>query len=91
MEEKQATTQKLIDHKEKQSVIEFATMLEKMAKKLKEDGKFTFVQGTERIEVSPINQLKVEYEYEVKGDKHEFEMEIEWNAGENTVKTMNIE
>ena len=91
MEEKEPTSQKLIKHKEKQSVIEFATILEKMAKKLKEDGKFTFVQGTEHIEISPTNQLKVEYEYEVKGDKHEFEIEFEWNAGEHTVKTMDIE
>jgi amphi-Trp domain-containing protein len=91
MEEKKAASQKLVKHKEKQSVIEFATILEKMAKKLKEEGKFTFVQGTEHIEVSPASKLKVEYEYEVKGDKHEFEIEFEWTTGEDDVKSMDIE
>ncbi|WP_096272548.1 amphi-Trp domain-containing protein [Paucisalibacillus globulus] len=91
MEENKSTSQKLVKHKEKQSVIEFATILEKMAKKLKEEGKFTFVQGTKHIEVFPSNQLKVEYEYEVKGDKHEFEIEFEWITGDNDGKSMDIE
>ncbi|GGA79251.1 amphi-Trp domain-containing protein [Ornithinibacillus halotolerans] len=90
MEQEKPTKKVLIDHEEKQSVIEFATMLEKMAKKLKEDGKFTFAQGEEYVEVSPSNQLKVEYEYEVKGNKHEFEIEFKWNSQENKTRPMDI-
>lgn len=91
MELKRPTRKVLIKHKEHQNVQEFAAMLETIAQKLREEGKFTFVQGTEQIEVAPAEQLKAEYEYIVKGDKHEFEIEFEWYTGERTRKSMRIE
>lgn len=56
-------TEVLIKHKEQQSVEEFATMLEAIAQKLKENGEFTFVRGTEPTTVRPSEQLKIEYSY----------------------------
>lgn len=84
-------TKVLLRHKEQQSTAEFATMLEKIAQKLKETGQFTFVQGEEQIQVQPSGQIKAEYKYEVKGDKHEFEIEFEWYTGERAKKTADIE
>lgn len=62
-------TEVLIKHKEHQNVIAFATMLAAIAKKLKENGEFTFVQGSEQTIVQPAQQLKIEYSYTKKGDK----------------------
>lgn len=83
-------TQVIIKHKEHQDVQQFAMMLEKIAQKLKEEGQFTFIQGTEQIVVSPNEQLKVEYEYTVKGDKHSFEIEFDWYTGEKKNHKMEI-
>lgn len=84
-------SQVLVKHEEHQNVYEFASMLELIAKKLKEEGRFSFVQGTEHIEVAPSEQLKAEYEYVVKGDKHEFEIEFEWYTGKRASTSMKIE
>lgn len=84
-------TQVLLKHKEYQSTLEFANVLEKIAQKLKTEGQFTFVQGSEQIEVSPADRIKVEYKYTVKGDKHEFEIEFDWHTGDRSPKTMGIE
>lgn len=84
-------TQVIIKHKEQQDLQQFATMLEKIAQKLKEEGQFTFVQGTEQIVVSPSDYLKVEYEYTVKGDKHSFEIEFDWFVGDKARQKMEIE
>lgn len=84
-------TQILIKHKEHQNLVDFATMLETIAKKLREEQKFVFVQGDKETEIIPAEQVKVEYEYTVKGDKHSFEIEIDWLTGENAKTTMKIE
>lgn len=85
------TSEVLIKHKEHQNVYEFASTLEKIAHKLKEEGKFSFVQGTEQIEVAPSERLKAEYEYVVKGDKHEFEIEFAWYTGKRASTSVKIE
>lgn len=88
--ENRPVTQVLINHKEQQSLHEFANMLEAIAKKLKEEQQFVFMQGEEQVEVSPSERVKVEYEYEVKGDKHSFEIEFDWYTGDSERKTMTI-
>lgn len=90
-EQTKPITQLLLKHKEHQSTYEFATMLEKIAQKLKEDGQFTFVQGNEQIEVQPSERLKIEYKYTLKGDKHSFEIEFDWTTGNKGPKSMTIE
>ncbi|WP_342534322.1 amphi-Trp domain-containing protein [Lysinibacillus sp. FSL K6-0057] len=84
-------TEVILKHKERQSVAEFAATLETIAKKLKENGEFTFVQGTEPTVVSPSEQLKIEYSYTKKGDKHSFEIEFDWYTGTELPKKMTIE
>ncbi|WP_332649059.1 amphi-Trp domain-containing protein [Lysinibacillus sp. 54212] len=90
-EQSKVATQVLVKHKEQQTVYEFATTLEIIAQKLKENGQFTFVQGTEQVEISPSDQVKIEYEYTVKGDKHSFEIEFDWYTGEREPKRMGIQ
>lgn len=77
-------TQVLVDHKEMQSREQFATMLETIAQKLRNEGKFTFIQGEKVVEVNPSAQLQVEVKYEVKRNKHAFEIEFEWRPGEES-------
>ncbi|MFC5559772.1 amphi-Trp domain-containing protein [Ureibacillus thermophilus] len=91
MQQEKPVPQVFIKHKEVQSIQEFAMMLEKMAQKLKQEGKFTFVQGTEQVEVAPNEQVKVDYKYEVKGEKHQFEIEIEWSPTLAAPSKMSIE
>ncbi|WP_203363586.1 amphi-Trp domain-containing protein [Bacillus sp. REN10] len=83
-------TQVLIKHKEPQNLHDFASMLEIIAKKLKEEQQFVFLQGNKEIEVKPADLLKVEYQYTTKGDKHSFEIEFDWYTGEKAVKTIGI-
>ncbi len=84
-------TEVVLKHKERQSVVEFATMLEAIAQKLKENGEFTFIQGTEQTVVGPTEPLKIEYSYTKKGDKHSFEIEFDWYTGTQAPKKMTIE
>ncbi|NSL52501.1 amphi-Trp domain-containing protein [Calidifontibacillus erzurumensis] len=84
-------TQVLLKHKEQLSPMDFAAMLEKVAQKLKEEGKFTIVQGEEQVIVQPTGQIKVEFKYTQKGDKHSFEIEFDWYEGEQAPKSMTIE
>lgn len=44
-------TQVLIDYKEMQNLDQLSTMLETIAKKLRENGKFTFIQGEKEVAV----------------------------------------
>lgn len=84
-------TEVLIDHEEKQTLVAFATTLETIAKKLKEDGHFEFVQGTESIPINPPEQIVAEYKYEKKGAKHSFEIELEWQEGQKGPQSMSIQ
>ncbi len=84
-------TEVLINHEEKQSLVTFATTLEIIAKKLKEQGSFQFVQGTKAISITPSKQLTVEYGYTKKADKHSFEIEFKWSEGQKELPLMSIE
>jgi amphi-Trp domain-containing protein len=91
MREPKPMTEILIDYEEKQSLVAFATTLETIAKKLKEQGSFQFVQGTKAISITPSEQLKVEYSYTKKADKHSFEIEFYWSEGQKEIPSMSIE
>ncbi|MDX5475866.1 MAG: amphi-Trp domain-containing protein [Bacillaceae bacterium] len=88
--ENKPVTEVLINHKEQQSLNEFASALETIAKKLREEGQFVFVQGEEQVEVQPSEQVMAEFKYTIKGDKHSFEMEMDWYTGEKATKSMGI-
>lgn len=83
-------TKVLINHKQKQDLNEFATILETIAQKLRQEGQFTFMQGTEEVVVQPSQVVKVEFEYTTKGDKHSFEIEFDWYEGDAGPKNMTI-
>ena len=80
---------RVVDRKEHVSLGEFADTLELIAKKLREDGSFNLIEGTKETLITPGNKLEVEYSYTTRGDKHEFEIEFEWNDGEDQA-TMSI-
>ena len=84
-------TEVLLKHKEHQHVEEFAQTLEIIAQKLRNEGKFTFIQGTKQINIAPNDQLKVTYEYVTKGDKHSFEIQFDWLEGSKGYAKMGIE
>lgn len=86
MNQTKPITEVLLKHKEHQSLEEFAATLEKIASKLRTEGKFTFVQDTQQKVVAPTGQVKVEYEYTKKGDKHKFEIEFDWMEGVESPK-----
>lgn len=83
-------TKRIIDREEHQSRVEFAKMLEVIAAKLKNEGAFTLVENGKETVISPSDALKVEYSYEVKGDKHSFEIEFDWYTGEKEIGSFTI-
>lgn len=79
-------TQVLVDYEERQSLGELINTLETIAAKLREEGKFTLMQGKKEIVIQPSDRVKTELKYEVKGDKHSFEIEFEWYPGQGSQK-----
>lgn len=82
-ESEKNVTQKIVDVKQVQSKEEFASMLEKIAQRLKMDGHFILIDDHVEHIITPSNQLKVELSYEKKVDKHSFEIEFDWYEGVN--------
>lgn len=91
MVEQKPVTEVLLDREDRQTLVEFATTLETIARKLKEKGAFTLTEGEREILVNPADTLKVEYFYEKKGDKHSFEIEFDWRTGDQASKKMGIQ
>lgn len=91
MVEQKPVTEVLLDREDRQTLVEFATTLETIARKLKEKGAFTLTEGEREIFVNPADTLKVEYSYEKKGDKHSFEIEFDWHTGDQASKKMGIQ
>lgn len=89
MKEQKRTKKVLIDYATNLSRNELADFLEKIASKIRDEGSFTFVQNDQDVLVSFPENVKTEIEYEVQGDKHEFEIEVEWREGQKHGK-MNI-
>ena len=77
------TKVRVIDHQEHQSLQNFTGSLQSIASKLKEDGTFTLIEGDKVTTITPNQQLRVEYTYKTKGDKHEFEIQFKWNDRES--------
>lgn len=71
-----------IKQEDHRSLLEFADMLEKMASRIKKENKIIFSKGNKKIVIQPSQWIKVEMEYEVKGDRYSFEIELEWENDE---------
>lgn len=81
---------RVVDRTERQSLEDFANTLESIAAKIKNDGKFSIVEGEKVTEIVPGSQVKVEYKYSTKAKKHKFEIEFKWLEGDSN-ETMSIE
>ncbi len=63
---------------EPRSVEEIGRFLVDVGERLLSQGGFTVVQGGQEFFVEPGGATKLELQYKSKGDKQEFEIEIEW-------------
>lgn len=72
----------LFSSKEDKTPQEIGAFLIKLGEKLQSDGSFSLTQGEQVIEVHPQGPTRLELEYEIEGEKHEFEIEIEWKPGQ---------
>lgn len=69
----------LLDRKEYTTLNEFADNLELIAKRLREDDQVIFKEGDKETIISPKENVKVEYKYQVVASKHKFEIELKWD------------
>jgi len=60
---------------------EIGNYLVEIGKKLINEGSFTIKQGQQSYEIAPAGQVKFEIQYKTKGEKQEFELEIQWKPG----------
>ncbi len=72
----------LVDYEEKMALNQAAEFLESIAKKLREEGKFTITQGEKTHEVIPSSTVELEVKLEKQNDKNKFEVELEWRDGD---------
>ncbi|NLC05000.1 MAG: amphi-Trp domain-containing protein [Erysipelothrix sp.] len=72
-----------VDRKQPQSLIEFADMLEDIATKLKAEGSFSVVEGDKTTVITPGSQLRTEFTYKTRGNKHEVEIQFKWRDNES--------
>ncbi len=73
--------QKLIDVEERKSPLEIGEFLMDVGRKLFENGEFDVVHGGESHRIAPTGRVELEVQYKTKGDKHKFEIEIQWVPG----------
>lgn len=76
---------------EPRSVEEIGRFLVSVGEKMLAQGGFTVVQGGQEFYIEPAGATKLELQYKTKGEKQQFEIEIEWKpsaggAGEVEIK-----
>ncbi len=70
---------------EPRSLREIASFLVNLGEKLLDQGGFTIVQEGQEYYIEPTGATKLELQYKTKGEKQQFEIEIEWKpAGEGS-------
>ncbi|OEF96647.1 hypothetical protein BHF68_07715 [Desulfuribacillus alkaliarsenatis] len=67
---------------ERRTVNEIADFLRVVADKLDTQGSFQIEQAGEQFDIRPEGNTKLELKYESKGERHKFEIEIEWKPGQ---------
>ncbi len=82
--EQKPITNVIFKYEQRQSINEFATVLEIIAHKLKEGQAFEIIQNDRSYEIHPSSMITAEMKYTTKGQKHSFEIELEWNEGETS-------
>lgn len=76
----------LVNHKEFTSLANAADALILMGEKLKKDQAFILSDGKKETVVAPNTDIELKYKLKNKGDKYEFEVEIEWYDNKNSKK-----
>lgn len=72
-------TRILLKHEEKMRLEDAASLLESVAKKLREGGSVTINLGEQSETVVPSENVKLEVELEEKNGKYELEFELKWH------------
>jgi len=80
----------LLKHEERMSLEEAASLLESMAKKLRENGSVNINLGDQSETVTPANNVKLEVELEESNGKYELEFELEWNENDKGKDSISI-
>jgi len=80
-----AIKQEIFSSEEPRSVEEIGKFLINIGEKLVNDGSFSLRRGEEDLVITPTGIVILELEYKTKGEKHEFEIEIEWKPGAREV------
>ena len=71
---------------EAKSVKEIGEFLQMIGEKLVNEGSFSLQHNDNNYTIAPDGATKLELKYQTKGDKHEFEIEVEWKPGSSQVK-----
>jgi len=86
-----STEKVLMKHEERMSREQAASILESVARKLKEKGSFTINIGDQSQTIEPAETVKLEIELEEKNGEYELEFEIEWKVGDTQSGQITIE
>ena len=90
MSKVKAKKQELVKYKEYTNIDSVADVLITIGEKLKNDRSFILKENANETVVAPSNDIELEYELTKKGDKYEFEIELEWYDSKDKSK-MTIE
>lgn len=80
----------LLKHEEKMSLEDAASLLESIAKKLREEGSVTINLGEQSETVTPAEQVKLEVELEESNGEYELEFELEWRESDKSKGSISI-
>lgn len=74
--------QTVLNIEELRSVAEIGDFFISLGQKLKDQGFFTLTQADRKADVRLVGTPRLELKYKIKkGNKHKFEIEIEWKPG----------
>ncbi len=73
-----------VDWEQPLSKEEIGRYLIDIGEKLINEGSFTVKQGENSYEIAPSGQVELEIQYKTRGEKHDFEIEIQWIPGKES-------
>lgn len=82
--------EKLFSSKENKTTQEIGDFLMSLGEKLKTQSSFTIKQGERVFKVKPQGRTRLELDYTRKGEKYEFEIEIEWRPDKDIKEEVQI-
>ncbi len=70
-----------VDLEQALSKDEIGRYLVDIGQRLIDEGSFMIKQGQDSYEINPTGHIELELQYKTRGEKHTFEMEIQWKPG----------